>query len=104
MMMTKSCGGAMAYIPCFSEKSAGLIKRLAAFFACLLAIVLFMFYIGPRLEKHPWLQPMVQFIDERDINANMYFYTEVEEFSEASINMDNTMAFPPKLTVNSGSE
>lgn len=103
-MMTKSCGGIMAFVPCFSEKTADLIKRLAAFFTCLLAIALFMFYIGPRLEKHPVLQPMVQFINERDISANMYFYTEVEEFSEASINMDNTMAFPPKLTVNSGSE
>jgi hypothetical protein len=26
----------------------------------------------------------------------MYFYTEVEEFSEANINMDNSMAYPPR--------
>lgn len=97
-MATKSCSS-MAFVTCFSEKSAGRLKRMAAFFACLLAIVFFMFYIAPRLVKHPALQPMAEFIDERDINANMYFYTEVEEFSEANINMDNTMAYPPALIV-----
>jgi len=102
-MATKSCSS-MAFVTCFSEKSAGLLKRMAAFFACLLAIVFFMFYIAPRLVKHPVLQPMAEFIDERDINANMYFYTEVEEFSEAGINMDNTMAFPPKVKVETAAE
>jgi hypothetical protein len=77
---------------------------MAAFLACILAVVLFIFYIGPGLEKHPALQPMVQFIDERGINANMYFYTEVEEFSEAGINMDNTMAYPPKVKVKTAAE
>lgn len=98
-MTTKSCSSTLALVTCLSGKTGGMLKRMAAFLACILAIVLFMFYIGPRLEKHPLLQPMVRFIDERDINANMYFYTEVEEFSEASINMDNTMAYPPKRIV-----
>ncbi len=98
-MTTKSSGSTISLVPCLSEKTAGLLKRMAALLACILAIVVFMFYIGPRLAQHPMLQPMVRFIDERDINANMYFYTEVEEFSEANINMDNTMAYPPALIV-----
>jgi len=59
-------------------------------------IAFFLFYVGPRLSELPMVKPLVQFIDERGIEANMYFYTEVEEFSEASINMTNTMAYPPK--------
>jgi hypothetical protein len=100
-MTTKSCIHPLVPSVCISEKTVDLLKRLSALTACILAIILFMFYIGPRLEQHPALQPMAQFIDERDINANMYFYTEVEEFSEANINMNNTMAFPPTL-VNHG--
>ena len=98
-MTVKSICNTMTQIPCINEKLIDLFKRLGAFAACILAIVLFMFYIGPRLEQHPAIQPMVQFIDERDINANMYFYTEVEEFSEANINMNNTMAFPPNINM-----
>lgn len=74
----------------------GVVKRLAGLLACILAIALFMFYIGPALEQTPALKPVMQAIDERGIEANMYFYTEVEEFSEANINMNNTMAYPPR--------
>jgi hypothetical protein len=54
-----------------------------------------MLYAGPKLGQVSWFKPIGDFIEERDINANMYFYTEVEEFSEANINMVNTMAYPP---------
>ena len=90
------CGVAMTIMPCISEKTAYVVKRLAGFLACILAIALFMFYIGPALEQTPALQPVTQAIDERGIEANMYFYTEVEEFSEANINMNNTRAYPPR--------
>ena len=61
----------------------------------ILIILFFMFYAGPKLGQSPWLKPLADFIEERNINANVYFYTEVEEFSEANINMKNTMAYPP---------
>ena len=64
------------------------------------AILFFMLYAGPKLGKMPMFQPIAVFIEENDINANMYFYTEVEEFSEANINMQNTMDFPPNSTAN----
>ncbi|MDO9567169.1 MAG: hypothetical protein Q7J15_10565 [Candidatus Desulfaltia sp.] len=92
----KRCGVAMTIMPRISEKTADVVKRLAGLLACILAIALFMFYIGPALEQTPALKPIMQVIDERGINANMYFYTEVEEFSEANINMNNTMAYPPR--------
>ena len=61
-------------------------------------ILFFMLYAGPKLGQLPWFKPLADFIEERDINANMYFYTEVEEFSEANINMENTMTFPPRAS------
>ena len=39
---------------------------------------------------------MSQFIEDHNIEANMYFYTEVEEFSDAQVNMMNTREHPPR--------
>ena len=94
--MERTCPQTITRRPSLSAGTVDLIKRLTAFAACLLAIVLFMFVIGPLGEKTDMLRPMAEFIEERDINANVYFYTEVEEFSEANINMENSMAYPPR--------
>ncbi|MBU4345041.1 MAG: hypothetical protein L6247_06185 [Desulfobacteraceae bacterium] len=93
--MDRICSVAMTILPCISEKKADIVKRLVGLLACILAIALFV-CICLALEQTPAIKPIAQFIDERDINANMYFYTEVEEFSEANINMNNTMAYPPR--------
>ena len=45
-----------------------------------------------RLE---YVDSFVEFIEERDIDAGALYYTDIEEFSEAEINMENTMRFPP---------
>lgn len=79
--------------------SAGMRRRLkgiGGLVACLLAIWAFMFHIGPWLEQGSALKPIAEFIDERNIDANMYFYTEVEEFFDANVNMQNTMTYPPQ--------
>jgi len=55
-----------------------------------------MFYIGPWLENTIYLTPIAECIDERGIDANMYFYTEVDEFSEAIFYMENTMEYLPQ--------
>ena len=72
------------------------LRGVAGLVAFILVIAVFMFWIGPQMEKPLHMKPLADFIDERDINSNMYFYTEVEEFSEANINMDNTMKYPPR--------
>jgi len=95
-MMAKTCPQTMVWCPALSAKTVDLIKRLAAFMACIAVIALFIFVIGPRGEQSELLRPMAEFIEEHDINANVYFYTEVEEFSEANINMVNSMAYPPR--------
>ncbi len=71
-------------------------KGVVALLFSILAIMFCLFYIGPQLEKLPLIQPITRFIEERGVEANMYFYTEVAEFSEAHINMDNTMDYPPQ--------
>ena len=72
------------------------LRGVAGLAACILVLAVFMFWVGPLMEKPLHMKPLADFIDERDINANMYFYTEVEEYSEANINMDNTMKYPPR--------
>lgn len=83
-------------LPAAGQKNKTRGKGIVALLFSVLAIIFFLFYIGPQLQKLPLFQPIARFIDERGIKANMYFYTEVEEFSEAHINMDNSMDFPPR--------
>ncbi len=83
-------------IPDMSGKTEKKIKGWVGLLISVLTIIIFLFVIGPWGEKLPGFQPLADFIDERGIEANMYFYTEVEEFSEAEINMNNTMQFPPR--------
>jgi hypothetical protein len=58
------------------------------------AVAFFMLVAGPALLRHPALRPMAETIEARGIEANMYFYTEVEAFYDANINMDNTWDYP----------
>ena len=87
----------LQFIPDMTEKTEKKIKGWVGLLISVLTIIIFLFVIGPWVEKLPVFQPLADFIDERDIEANMYFYTEVEEFSEAQINMNNTMQYPPRV-------
>jgi hypothetical protein len=49
--------------------------------------------VGPALLERPALRPMAEAIEARGIEANMYFYTEVEAFYDANVYMDNTWAY-----------
>ncbi len=69
------------------------LKGLFQLITAILLILVFMIYIGPWIEQLPYFHPIARLIEENDIDANMYFYTEVEEFSEASIHLQNSMDF-----------
>lgn len=60
-------------------------------------MLLFILYIGPFMESYLGLKPVAEEIDRRDIKANMYFYTEVDEFSEAQVIMTNSRKYPVKI-------
>ncbi len=83
-------------LPVAGQKTKNEGKGVVALLFSVLAIIFCLFYVGPQLEKLPLFQPIARYIDERGIEANVYFYTEVEEFSEAHINMDNSMDYPPQ--------
>ena len=69
---------------------------MAYLFVSVCAILFFMLYLGPIMEEPLGLKPIADLIDEKDIDSNMYFYTEVEVFSEASVIMNNTMSYMPR--------
>ena len=71
------------------------VRRIIALLACVAAILLFLFLIGPAFTRLPGFRPIVELIEEQGIEANAYYYTEVEEFSEADIMMNNTMDYGP---------
>lgn len=66
-----------------SGPSRGKLKGwlyLAAFIA---SLVLFGEVIGPWGLQLPYFNKVAQYIEDNNINANAYYYTEVAEFSEA---------------------
>lgn len=63
-------------------------------------ISLFIFVIGPLLARIPVLHTMGRLIEAHGIQANMYFYTEVEDFATANLLMINTMDYMPTGTMN----
>ena len=78
------------------ELASSMQRRLFRLFLGVSIILFFMFGIGPLLDKVPYIRPMVQFIEEREIDATALYYTESEEFSEAAINMRNSMDYAPR--------
>lgn len=85
----------MEAMPMNRHNSLRGIKKGAMLITCIFGILFLMLYACPRLEGVLGLKTVAQYIDDRNIESNMYFYTEVEAFSEASIDMDNTRAYPP---------
>ena len=71
-------------------------RRWACLFLYLLLIWAFMFIVAPWVEKMPAVEPIIRFIDENYIDASALYYTEIEEFFEAEIHMENTMNFAPR--------
>ncbi|MCP4724684.1 MAG: hypothetical protein GY863_06595 [bacterium] len=62
---------------------------------CILAVLIFMFYIGPFIEKLPIVDPLIKVIVERNIDAGAMYYTDIEEFSTAEINIRNSLDYSP---------
>lgn len=97
MITQDRCGnGTMCKEPNIFENKKHLGKRMAYLFISVCIILFFMFYLGPRMEEPLGLKPIADLIDEKDIDANMYFYTEVELFFEAGVIMSNTMLYMPQ--------
>ena len=70
--------------------------RYACLGGSLLFVFFFMFYLAPAVSTFSAVQPILKFIEENDIDAGALYYSEIEEFSEAEINMKHTMDYPPQ--------
>lgn len=71
-------------------------KGILALLASIALILVFMFVIGPMVAQLPMIKPLADFIEERQIDAGALYYTEIEEFSEAELNLRHTMEYGPK--------
>jgi hypothetical protein len=78
------------------NKAPGGLRGVAGLLTSIAVILVFMFFLGPALEQGSWIKPMADFIEERNIESNMYFYTEVEEFSDARLNWQHSMSYAPR--------
>ena len=84
----KTCSGQKRFLP--------VARQWARLFLCVFFIWAFMFIAAPWIEKTSVVEPIVCFIDENYINASALYYTEIEEFFEAEIHIENTMNFAPR--------
>lgn len=77
------------------SKARGIIRLIGL----VALVIVFILIIAPYMDRAPLVQPLIQFIDERDIDAGALFYTDIEEFSDAANFMDNTMEFAPEMNL-----
>ena len=73
-----------------------MLKKISALIFSLSLCMGFIFYVGPFLDTLEVNKPLVNFIEENDIDAGALYYTEIEEFSDANINMENTRDYTPR--------
>ncbi len=69
------------------------LKSWAILTLVMAGLILFMYVIGPAGLETPLLKPMATFIEENDINANAYYYTEVDEFFLAERHMRHHLGY-----------
>ncbi|GAB6096347.1 hypothetical protein JCM14469_26000 [Desulfatiferula olefinivorans] len=58
-------------------------------------IALFMMVLAPAMDDKPYVKQLVDYIEYRNIDAAALFYTEIEEFSDAGVFMNNSRRYNP---------
>ena len=79
----------------WNNPGAGLMKRWGGLFIGIFIIWLLMAYAAPWGRQTATLRPIMDVIEERGIDATAYYYTDIEEFAEAELNITHTMRFMP---------
>jgi len=72
-----------------------ILKGWAGIALAVAGLILFIYVIGPMGLETETLKPMADFIEENDINANAYYYTEVDEFFDAQVHMREHLKLVP---------
>jgi hypothetical protein len=77
-------------------KNPGPARRWTRLALCVLAVLVFVFVVGPLLSEAPLVRTLTRFIDDHSIEASALFYTEVDEFSDADVHMRNARVHAPR--------
>ncbi|MBF0433201.1 MAG: hypothetical protein HQK83_18115 [Fibrobacteria bacterium] len=70
--------------------------RTGVFLSCCFFVIVFIWFLAPAAKNFSFLKAHFLFIEDRGIDANAMYYTEIEEFSEAETNMVHSLEYPPK--------
>ena len=70
----------------------------------ILVVTVFVLFLAPCIDDAPYVKPLTNFIDDRGIDAGALYYTDIEEFSIAEINMKNTIDYLPCFISDKGGE
>ena len=73
----------------YGMKPASKLNGWLKLIAIVLGVISFFVVLGPVGLNLPLYKPIAQYIEQNDINANAYYYTEVEEFADADFHMRN---------------
>ena len=72
-----------------------MLRRWAAFFACLLVLWAGMFIVAPMAQRLSVVGSLARHIEESGINASALFYTGVDETAEAEMYLHNAGEYAP---------
>jgi len=75
-----------------------MIKKYTYLLLSIMLVVIFVFVLAPGIDEVPQVKPLINFIDDNEINAAALYYTDIEEFSIAEINIKNTLDYSPVIT------
>ncbi len=73
-----------------------LMTRIGKLALCIAAVLFFIFFLGPWMENIPLIKNHVQLVNEQNIDASALYYTEIEQFADAEMNIENTIDYMPK--------
>lgn len=57
-------------------------------------VLLFMFVLAPLGDNMPGFGSMFAFIEEKNIKATAFYYTDIDEFAEAAVSIRNSLEYP----------
>ena len=62
-----------------------------------IGVIILILLLAPMTKKIALIEPMITSIKERGIETTAFYYTEIEEFSTAEININNSFKYNPEF-------
>jgi hypothetical protein len=61
-------------------------------------IIFFMYIMGPLEAVFPGMSSMSSFIERRNLKATALYYTDIEEFGEATASLKDNLRYSPEVS------